>query len=562
MNRMADSGLMGFNGPGNLPGGRSWVTGALGATARMPLGWYRSVTRALAPANPEGELLPDTSSVGTMNADLFTEISETFHVSQNAYKIHEDLTFMMDNGPLLAAIRDTITDTALGVDRGGVDGSNLPVRVSCPDNPEVEIICDAWFKRTGSYEDAPEIVRELLTYGSCFREAVFDPNLRMFVRMLPRPEHQMWQNMDDKGNLLPGYQQRGQHQVAGVSPVVYENWQIVQFTMGKKKPTGKGTGVFEPARRLFRKLQYLEEGMILARLVRAYAKMVHRVPIPFNKAQNADVVTTILKKYEENVERKRMSSLGDGSVRSQFSTKDVVTDFILPRIYHATPGSPTIDADVSVIEASNVQLSALDDILYLRDQVLALGRVPRRYLGIPDQSGSLTQGGLDAEDRQFARILKSVQNSYIAGIRKILNYELACHGINPQEVAYEIIMPEITVVDRMAEAQIKQTQATVLMTLAQTIDMMPAELLDILFPMVFDRLEGSDVEDLLETVRGLKAREEVERKEAEAMALETGQEPPALSAAPQSIGSFIPRTVFGRGKPLLQQTIAGRRESA
>lgn len=530
----------GFVGPGTLPGGGISGSGFIGKMFKYPREWYESLTRTFAGTNPEAEIYPDVSSVGMMNADLFAAVTAAFNVSQNSVKIHDDLTFMVENSPIVSTILDTIRDTALGVEKGGVDGSNLPFVFRCSDKNVAKIVED-FFQRTSLYDDAPDIFLYMITYGTAYREAVYDPNIGGFTRLLFRPEEQIWPNRDQSGSVVPGYVQRSQHQMAGQAVVEYEHWQIVPFIFGKVSQFGKGTGLFTCARRLYRKLQYLEEGMILARLVRAYAKMVHRVPIPFNRANNVDAVKLILQGYADEVERKRMASLGSGDIRAQFSPKDVVTDFVLPRYYHPQPGMPTIDAEISILEGSNAQLSALEDMHYLRDQLISRGRVPRRYLGLPEVAGAVAQGGLDSEDAQFARVLRSAQTAFIRGLRKIVNYELVANGVDPRELDYLIEMPKINVEDRFMLAQVAATEMNTMFTFSQVLDGMDAKLFEALAKRYVTGFSEEEMEELIKQVRAYKQMKEQE--EQEATAAEEAQLAPQApeQALPQSsIASIAP----------------------
>ena len=446
--------------------------------SRPPRSWYKNWSLVFSQA-PENRIFPDTTSVGVINADMITLTNVAFAVEQAEYAVNRDLENMDQDGAYISTALDTISDAAIGIEMSSLTGGNKVPSIDTEDE-RISLIAEDLFKRIGFHRLLWQAARDTLHFGNSFYEIILDESTQSryqqmndlpggcIVRLGPRPWYQMFPRVDLRGNRLEGYVQKGRFQ--GRDQVIeYDEWQVLHFYVGKLVRC-KGTALFSSVRRDYKKLQYLEEGLILARISRSYPKLVFKIPIPVAQAGDADAADKMVKKFQDELTRKRQIHRTSNNLDSVFNPTDVTTDFYVARYFHLQPGSAPIDTEVELLESQGNYATDIADILHLQDKIITRSRVPRRYYGLEEKAGS-QQGNNQAggEDVQFVRIVKTLQWALTDGVRKLVNQELICHGIDPEEAAYEVHWPPVSTVDRLTEADVMVKATTAASQLEQVL---------------------------------------------------------------------------------------------
>jgi hypothetical protein len=116
--------------------------------------------------------------------------------------------------------------------------------------------------------------RTMCKFGDFFMYLDIDEKLGVkSVLGLPSPEVERLEGEDESN---PGYVQF-QWNSAGLT---FEKWQIAHFRiLGQDKYSPYGTSVFEPARRIWRQLQLMEDAMMAYRIVRAPERRVFYIDV-------------------------------------------------------------------------------------------------------------------------------------------------------------------------------------------------------------------------------------------------------------------------------------------
>jgi hypothetical protein len=220
-----------------------------------------------------------------------------------------------------------------------------------------------------------QMVHGFVQYGEEYREVVVDDQMivRSFVS-LPSftitPEDRCARQQDRRLGAAAGRHllQKTRSQFA--------EWQIVPFIYGVKRGHF-GTGLMAPARRTWKRLVRVEDGMALARLIRSYDKLVHEVPVPVNAplAQQLDFV----REYRKNM-LKRRGVDEDGNLIQRENPFQVETDIFIPNDGSNRGG-------VSLLESKNNQLQYIEDVLYHQATLIARTKVPAKYLNLSRKSG-------------------------------------------------------------------------------------------------------------------------------------------------------------------------------
>ena len=198
--------------------------------------------------------------------------------------------------------------------------------------------------------------------------------------------------------------------------VIYklEPWQIVHFRIPNKKFNPYGGSLLDSGVGTFRKLQLLEDGMVIYRLARVPERRVFSIDVgnlPQSEAMRQ------MKLIKDNYRTAQIMD-ENGNINRTASALSLTQDIFIPK----REGSGT---DITTLPAGQA-LSNIDDIKYFKDQILWTMNIPPEYLGFTsDQSGgSQGRGSLAMQDIKFSRFAERIQFNIEEGLAKIAAIEL------------------------------------------------------------------------------------------------------------------------------------------
>ena len=382
-----------------------------------------------------------------VSADFTQNTPSSWKVYKDRKSIYNDIERMDANDEIISTALDIVADCAVGFTDLDQQ-SNDPKPLFFSKQEKVMDILNTMDERIGLTPDLWQLVREFYPHGTIFREVIIDRSEMRVKAFNQTVSYQIFPNTNDKGHKQPGWIVRQDKDLYNDGGVMLDEWQIVPFQYGVKR----GYLTVPPlasARAGWKRLYAMEDGMAVARLVRAYDKYVHRVPIKENYSKG-EILNT-LRTYREHITKKRMMT-SDGHQTENESTLDVQSDFFIPDDGKNKGG-------VEVLASNNIQLGNLNDIYYAREKLLARLKVPVAYLQIQSSMKTHMSKGSNSDtvDIQFARTLRSVQAALRRGIQRLSDLELMLHGIIPTKGLYTINLPEINVKDLMEDAKVELT---------------------------------------------------------------------------------------------------------
>jgi hypothetical protein len=384
-----------------------------------------------------------TTEAGVGDTAVASFGSALWRLQHDRRAVYTDLREMNLCNPLIHRAMDIIADCTVGYEDTDVDGFEWQMEV---DNPAAMQLLDELKSRLDLGSECWQIVRNYVQYGEEFREVVTDEEM-LIRRFKSLPAWTIMPKFDTFGNKAPGWEQR----LDGTQyskPRQFEEWQIIAFVYGQRRGW-YGTGLMMAARGTHRRLQKMEDGMAIARMVRAYDKLLHKVPVKpdWNEKQRQSAVL----EYRKNITQKRgLDDEGHVNMRPDPFTVD--TDFFI-----AEDG--TGRGDVNILSGKNEQLQNITDLLYHQDLLVSALGVPRKYLNLTTKSGGLTDGSLSAEDIQFARTLRQTQAVLRSGIMRLGTLALFLQGFDADKLGLGLNLPKISTQDLLNEAKIQLTQS-------------------------------------------------------------------------------------------------------
>jgi len=460
-----------------------------------------------------------TSQAGAAETAFMSVSHQAWRVAWDRRSIYFDLREMAQNDPLISTALDVISDCTTGFEDTDIDSFEWVMEKG--NDAALKILTDM-AKRCELGPECWQMVHGFVQYGEEYREVVVDEEMivRSFISL---PSYTVSPKVDARGNKAGGWEQRPEG-IYQKEPIQFQEWQIVPFIYGVKRGHF-GTGLMLPARRTWKRLVRVEDGMALARLIRSYDKLVHEVPVPANAnlAQQLDMV----REYRKNMLLRRGVD-EDGNLLQRENPFQVETDIFVPNDGSNKGG-------VNLLESKNNQLQYIEDVLYHQATLIARTKVPAKYLNLTRKSGSLTDGGLTAEDIQFARTLRQAQAVLRHGIVRLGSYALAMQGYSADDLGLSVNLPKISTEDVLKDAKIQFTEA-------QAAEIFSNILKDREVPweLVADKYMGLSEDEKAILGKWVDVREK-EREEIQKKMFEMGPPGGALPKAPRQPTKEAPR---------------------
>jgi hypothetical protein len=190
--------------------------------------------------------------------------------------------------------------------------------------------------------------------------------------------------------------------------MTFENWQVSHFRiLGNDKYAPYGTSILEPARRIWRQLTLMEDAMMAYRVVRSSERRVFKIDVG---AVPPNEVEQFMEKIVTQLKRHSVVNPNTGRVDLRYNPMSIEEDYFIP----VRAGSAT--EIQSLAGAQNI--TAIDDIKYLRDKLFSALKIPQAYLAMGEGAAE-DKTTLAQKDIRFARTIQRLQRVIVAELTKI-----------------------------------------------------------------------------------------------------------------------------------------------
>jgi YD repeat-containing protein len=310
---------------------------------------------------------------------------------------------------------------------------------------------------TAIRQELPAVCRDMLKYGDAYLEMVRDDNdENTIVRVIHKPSRQMRVNRDTKGRLIEGEDENGRplaYQQVDKSGRVIAGWypqgEIIHFKLFRDSAYTYSTkSMLDDIREEWRKLTWIEQGMIIARVVRAYPRLLHTLDMTGKSVAEA---TNLVEQYVRSITSKQQM-IG----YSRKAPMSVDEDYFLTTGYVTEPQSGKMQPKLNKIELldpNNTSLGEIGDVSYQRRKTTS--RVPGEIIGISDANGK----DLTSQDIAYGRFVRRVQFRLEEGLREFFNTGLKTSQIDG--VKFRIIWPTVVIGTtwKFADARFRSSMA-------------------------------------------------------------------------------------------------------
>ena len=302
------------------------------------------------------------------------------------------------------------------------------------------ILEDLFYNRLDLHVVLPMIVKDTAKYGNEFM--LLNINEKEGVtgwRRLPVYEMQRLEN----GITNPYMAVGSLTQVGEIKPdetkfiwvgksvnLPYQNWQVAHFRLINDSTfLPYGTSWLHKARRSWRMLTMMEDMMLIYRLERSIERRVFKI---YTGAIDDQDVPAYMQQVANQFKRTPIIDPQTGQIDIRKSFPSVDSDFFIP--FRSEETASKIE---TLPPAQNP--TAMDDIEYMKQHLLAALRVPKAFLNFTDPAQNKGQN-LSIMDVRFSRMINRVQQAMLMELNKIAMIHLTLMGFTDDVTNFTLTM--------------------------------------------------------------------------------------------------------------------------
>ena len=210
----------------------------------------------------------------------------------------------------------------------------------------------------------------------------------------------------------------------------YQNWQVAHFRLINDSTfLPYGTSWLHKARRSWRMLTMMEDMMLIYRLERSIERRIFKI---YTGAIDDKDVPAYMQQVANQFKRTPIIDPQTGQIDLRKNFASVDSDFFIP--FRSEETASKIE---SLPSAQNP--TAMDDIEYVKQHLLAALRVPKAFLNFTDPAQNKGQN-LSIMDIRFSRMINRVQQALLMELNKIAIIHLICLGFTDDVTNFTLTM--------------------------------------------------------------------------------------------------------------------------
>lgn len=290
--------------------------------------------------------------------------------------------------------------------------------IDCKNDEIKNILNSLYYKTLNIEQNLYGWCRTMCKFGDFFLYLEIDEKIGIkAVLGLPSPEVERLEGEDETN---PNYVQFQWNS----AQLTFENWQIAHFRiLGQDKYSPYGTSILEPARRIWRQLQLLEDAMMAHRIVRAPDRRLFKIDVGNIPPQD---IEQYMQKIISQMKRNQIVDPTTGRVDLRYNPLSIEEDYFIP-VRGNTSGT-----SIDTISGATYN-GAIDDVKYLRDKLMSALKIPQAYLA-RGEGASEDKTMLAQKDIRFARTIQRLQKVIIGELEKIGMIHLYTLGFRNEDL--------------------------------------------------------------------------------------------------------------------------------
>ena len=213
------------------------------------------------------------------------------------------------------------------------------------------------------------------------------------------------------------------------SQVPFRNWQVAHFRLlSNSIYLPYGCSYINAARRHWRALSLMEDMMLIYRLERSIERRVYKIFV--GSIDDADVQGYV-EQVANELKRTPIVDPLTGQLDLRKNILGVADDLFIPV---RTENAPT---SIDTLPAGQ-NMTAIDDIKFMQNKVLAALRIPKSFLNFEETAGD--GKNLSLMDIRFTRAINRIQQAFLMELTKVASIHLYLLGFDDELTNFTLTM--------------------------------------------------------------------------------------------------------------------------
>jgi len=267
-------------------------------------------------------------------------------------------------------------------------------------------------------------IRGMCKYGDYFLQLVIEED-RGVVDVAPLPVNAVERSEEttERGttDVVFKVEGLGLNGSGRMGDDVLKQWEVCHFRLlGDDAFLPYGKAVIDPARRVFRQLEMLEDSMLVYRVTRAAERRIYYIEVG---NLNPNEVESYVNRIRDQFKRTPVVNRSRGTYDLRYNPAAADEDFFIP----------TRGGEGSKIESlpGAQNLGDIEDVEYIQKKLFAALKIPKAFLTYEEDIAA--KATLSQEDIRFARTIQRIQKIFLAEMSKIGIIHLIVLGYNPED---------------------------------------------------------------------------------------------------------------------------------
>ena len=349
----------------------------------MPESLRLRIARSLAGNDwPSPVTAPETTTTTGTAQPVTTEQDRFFpEMSSKRTAVYRDMEEIDGTMPEGSRALDVLADNAVNAERGSSRYFVVVYRPGAEVLKGTQKLIENLLQRTMLREKAYPIARETIKYGDNFLQVVVSGEERI-ERLMYMPPASMRRNEDEFGLLKTGrekgewayeqYEPDTTKFIAGFLP-----WQIEHLRWNRSGESRYGVPLLNAARPAWKKLQAMEEALVINWLTRAFARLCFELDVTGKSEKEAQVY---IQQFMQHLSTRNLSATAKG-----ISRLIVAKDIAIGKAFTIQGGRPEASLNnVKVLDTANSGLINTTPLEYWRNKFISATGVPKAHLGLEE----------------------------------------------------------------------------------------------------------------------------------------------------------------------------------
>lgn len=213
------------------------------------------------------------------------------------------------------------------------------------------------------------------------------------------------------------------------SQVPFRNWQVAHFRLlSNSIYLPYGCSYLNAARRHWRALSLMEDMMLIYRLERSIERRVYKIFV--GSIDDADVQGYV-EQVANELKRTPIVDPLTGQLDLRKNILGVADDLFIPV---RTEDAPT---PIDTLQSAQ-NMTAIDDIKFMQNKVLAALRIPKSFLNFEETAGD--GKNLSLMDIRFTRAINRIQQAFLMELTKVASIHLYLLGFDDELTNFTLTM--------------------------------------------------------------------------------------------------------------------------